>query len=149
MTRRRRLRGEGELITLLVSGATVKDAAAKTGLSERTVYRRLQDPAFGERLEAARRERWARIGDIMTAATLPSAKKLIGLLDSAVPHSVQLGAARTILEQSLKLREHNELEERLAAVEKRCTSLMASRQEPADDASIYPVEGEQPPPDSG
>src|SRR5262245_18522748 len=118
MTRQRRLRGEGELIQLLVTGVTVKDAAAKTRLSERTVYRRLKDPAFGESLEAARREMWARIADVMTAATLPSAKKLIGLLDPSVPHSVQLGAARTILEQSLKLREHTELEERLAAVEK-------------------------------
>jgi hypothetical protein len=109
----------------------------------------LQDPAFTECLEAARRERWARIGDIMTAATLPSAKKLIGLLDSAVPHSVQLGAARTILEQSLKLREHNELEERLAAVEKRCTGLVAPQPEQAGNASIYPDEWKPPRADTG
>jgi hypothetical protein len=149
MTERRRRRGEVALITLLVSGATVKDAAAKTGLSERTVYRRLQDPAFTEQLEAARLERWARMGDILTAAMLPSAKKLIGLLDSAVPPSVQLGAARTILEQSLKLREHNELEERLAAVEKRCTGLVAPQPGQPSNASIYPAEWKPPPADTG
>lgn len=132
MTRPRRLRGEGELLQLLVSGVTVKDAAARTGLSERTVYRRLQDAGFRERLEAVRRERWTRIGDVMTAATLPSAKKLISLLDQAVPYSVQLGAARTILEQSVRLREHTEIEERLAALEEQYTRLMAQ------DSHEYP-----------
>jgi hypothetical protein len=124
----RRLRGEGELIQLLASGATVKDAAARTGLSERTVYRRLLDLTFKQRLEAARRDRWTRIGDIMTAATLPSAKKLISLLDlTAVPYAVQLGAARTIIEQSLRLRQHNEVEVRLAAVEEQCARLAAEK----------------------
>ena len=47
----------------------------------------------------------------------------ITLLDAAAPYAVQLGAARTIIEQSLKLRQHTEIEDRLADVEEQCRRL--------------------------
>jgi hypothetical protein len=37
------------LLQALACGATVENAARKAGVCERTVYRRLEDPAFGRR----------------------------------------------------------------------------------------------------
>jgi hypothetical protein len=46
-------------------------------------------------------------------------KTLLMLLATSIPHAVRLGAARSILEIAVKLREVTDLEERLAALEER------------------------------
>ena len=42
------------LILALAAGSTPTEAAAKTGLSRRTVYRRLDDPGFRDRVQSER-----------------------------------------------------------------------------------------------
>jgi hypothetical protein len=54
---------------------------------------------------------------MLTAAALEAVKTLVGLQDASTPAPVRLGAARTLLEFGIKLRENAELLERVAALE--------------------------------
>lgn len=105
------------LLLALSCGATAENAARSVGVSARTVHRRLKDPEFCERLEAARAERTRRTADMLAAGAVGAVKKLIELQESPVPHSVQLGAARALLQLSIDFRQHASTEERLTALE--------------------------------
>lgn len=63
------LRGDDEFIAALVGNATQAEAAAAAGMSDRTLRRRLKDPAFLARLDEARREANA----LMAAVTMTGA----------------------------------------------------------------------------
>src|SRR5256714_587686 len=88
------------LVTALAKGATVPQAAAQAGVSERTVYRRLADPAFRARIETLRAEMVQRAAALLIAAAIHAAKTLIDLQASATPAAVRRRAARDILELS-------------------------------------------------
>lgn len=105
------------LLTTLVCGGSVDNAARAAGVSGRTVQRRLADPQFRQALDKLRTEMIHRAVGMLTAASFEAVKTLLGLLESSQSGSVRLGAARAILEIGLKLREYTELAERLSAVE--------------------------------
>jgi hypothetical protein len=117
---------DAELIQLLICGASAKEAAAQTGIGVRTVFRRLKDPAFKERLEAARSEREQRMADLFSAATVPAAKTLISLLEPTTAPMVRHAASRTILEMNLKVRDIARLESRMDSVEEQVKKLPAA-----------------------
>jgi hypothetical protein len=107
------------LLTAFACGATVEQAAAKTGLSESTVYRRLKDPEFVRQLQAMKSEMVQRTAAALTAAAMEGVKTLMELLKPVNTGPTRLGAAKAILEVGVKLRELAELEDRLAALEAR------------------------------
>ena len=107
------------LIAVLAGGSTVAAAAQQVGVSERTVWRRLQDDAFRQRLDAARQQTIQTAIDLLGKASTAAAATLMALLREPTPPAVRLGAARAILELGGKLRESQELEERIAALEER------------------------------
>src|SRR5215831_11446845 len=108
------------LLQALACGATVENAARKAGVCERTVYRRLEDPAFCRRVQELRTEMMQRTTGMLTGAGMGSVKVLVDLQsDVAMPAGVRRRSARDVLELSLKFREATELEQRLAAVEAR------------------------------
>ena len=111
-------KGNTSLIAALAGGATVKAAAKSAGLGRRTAYRRLEDPDFRRRVAEARREMLARAVGTLADASTAAAAKLRDLLD-AESETVRLGACRAILELGAKLRESDELAERIAALEER------------------------------
>jgi hypothetical protein len=111
-------RGDAALLTALAAGATVRDAARRARLSERTAHRRLADPAFRQRVTAARAGMVERaLGQLAEGSTeaVGTLRKLL----KAKADTVKLGAARTILEVGNKLRESVELQQRIAALEQR------------------------------
>jgi len=109
-------RADDVLVGALAGGATREQAAAAAGVGERTVYRRLGDPAFTARVAEAR----ARILDDVLTKTAELAGKAVDrlgtLLDVDAP-AVQLGAARAILTVAGDYGERAELAERVAALE--------------------------------
>jgi hypothetical protein len=108
------------LRTALAYGATVANAARKAGLSERTVYRRLANPAFRQQLDQLRAEMVQRTASMLTGAGMGSVKTLVDLQhDVAVSAAVRRRAARDVLEISLRFRQAIEVEQRLAALEER------------------------------
>ena len=58
-----------------------------------------------------------RIAGALVAATSEAMRTLVELMKSSMPANTRLGAARTVIESAMKLREFTELEERLAALE--------------------------------
>ena len=136
----RNRKGEAALVVAFACGASPESAAQKAGLSLRTVYRRLADPAFRAQVDDARADTVRRATDMFTAAGLPSIKTLMTLQESATSESVRLGAARTIIELGCKLRESVELTERLAAVEVRLEALLDCRAKPEGNSADVTVE---------
>ena len=58
-----------------------------------------------------------RAASTLTAASTEAIKTLLSLQQGSTPAATRLGAARTILEMGIKIREVADLEERLAALE--------------------------------
>lgn len=105
------------LITALAGGASVAAAAEQAGVSERTVWRRLQDDDFRRRLDEARQQTLQTAVDYLGKASTAAAATLATLLGKEYPPTVRLGAARAILEVGTQLRKAGEYEERIAALE--------------------------------
>ena len=114
-----RKKAEDALLAGWACGASVANAARQCGISERTVYRRLAEPGFKRRLQEVRADIMQRTLDVLSAGALESAKTLLALQKDLVAAQVRLGAARTVLELGLKLREQADLERRLQALEER------------------------------
>jgi hypothetical protein len=105
------------LALALARGATRQEAGRVAGVSERTVYVRLSDPAFRLRVAEFRRAMIdGAIGKLATIAD-KAADVLGKLLDEQAP-AIRLRAASSVLEQLTRMREHVELSERLEELER-------------------------------
>jgi hypothetical protein len=119
MPDRSRKKADTTLLLALACGATVEAAARQVGVTPRTVYRRLEDPAFRAQVQALRTDMVQRAAATLTAAATEAVKTLVVLQHASTPAAVRLGAARAVLEIGIKLREVVDLEARLRAVEER------------------------------
>jgi hypothetical protein len=128
----RKRKAEAELVAALACGASAESAAQRAGVSLRTVFRRLADPAFRAQVDAMRAELVRRSTDLFTAAGLSSIKTLMKLQESAESEAVQLGAARAIMEWGCKLREKTEATARIAVVEGKLETLLDGSDRLAD-----------------
>jgi hypothetical protein len=106
------------LALALASGQTLRLAAEAAGIGERTAARRWADAEFRRRVSVLRGDLVGRALGRMADGMSAAADVLRQLL-AAESESVRLGAARSLLELGVKLREAVEMEERLAAVEAR------------------------------
>jgi hypothetical protein len=110
-------RADEQLLLALACGATVEAAARQAGVGPATVYRRLQNPAFARRLQKLRFDMVQRTAGALTAAHTEAVRTLLELMRAPAKDNVRLGAARSVLEIGMKVREVADLEERLAALE--------------------------------
>ena len=117
MKKSRRKKNEDALLLALACGATAEAAGRQCGLTERSVYRRLEDPAFRARLQELRSDMVRRSAGMLTAAAGESVRTLLSLQKDSAPPAVRLGAARAVLELGVKVRELADLEVRIAALE--------------------------------
>jgi hypothetical protein len=115
---RGRRNADEALALALATGQTLRAAAEATGVGERTATRRVAEPGFRRRVGELRAEMTSRALGRMADGMADAADVLRQLLN-AESESVRLGAARSLLELGVKLRESVELEERLAALEGR------------------------------
>jgi hypothetical protein len=106
-----------KILMALACGATAESAARQAGVSESTVYRRLDDADFRRRLQKIRADMVQRTAAALTAAGAEAVRGLLELLRGARAEAVRLGAIRSVLEIGMKVREFAELEERLATLE--------------------------------
>jgi hypothetical protein len=113
------------IVAALAAGSTIQEAATGAHVNERTVRRRLDDPAFRAQIEEARRAAIdlavARLSD-SAAFAATTLRELAGAAES---ETVRLGACRTLLELALKWREHGDLAERITVLEREAGSLPA------------------------
>ncbi len=120
-----RHKGESALVAALAGGASVRDAAKLARVGERTAYRRLDDPAFRQEFTDARAELVSRSVGALVDASTEAVQTLRTLLEFGYPPAVRLGAARAVLELGTRLRESEELGQRLARVEAQQEALAA------------------------
>ena len=105
---------------LLLSGATVKEAAAACGRSERTGNRWLDDPAVKAALSCGQdaQIRALTVGLLDTLAL--ATKRLRELLDDpSVRGYVRLGAIKAAFDAWARLHEQSDLADRIAALEEK------------------------------
>ncbi|HEY7159184.1 MAG TPA: hypothetical protein VH575_34890 [Gemmataceae bacterium] len=119
MSRNGRRNADDQLLMALACGVTVENAARQVGISPRTAYRRLADPAFRQRLQTLRGDMVSRTAGTLTAAASEAVRTLLELLKNPTSSAVRLGAARAVLEIGMKLRELADLEQRLTELEQR------------------------------
>jgi hypothetical protein len=120
-------RSDELLLGALAAGSSVEQAAETAGVSVRTAYRRLADPVFARRLAQARDELISSaLGELVDSAS--EAVATLRALLSARDERVRLGAAKSTLEQLLRLRETLTLSQRLAALERSLQAQTRRRQ---------------------
>jgi hypothetical protein len=112
-----RKKNEDALLLALACGATVEAAGRQCDLTERTVYRRLREPAFKARLQELRADMVRRSAGMLTAAAGEAVRTLLSLQKDSAPPAVRLGAARAVLELGIKVRELADLEARIVTLE--------------------------------
>ena len=109
---------EGLLIAALAAGATHREAARAAGVSERTVRRRLESPAFTERLGEAEVEYLSQISKRLTGLAPTAVETLASLMCSPdATDQVRLRASLAVLNATPTLREVTEIAERLQEFE--------------------------------
>src|SRR5262245_16113183 len=101
----------------LACGATIEAAARAAGVNAATVYRRLKEPDFCQRVQQLRSDMVQRTSGVMIAASTEAVKTLINLMKPDVPAAVRLGAAKAVIELSMRIREVSELDTRMLALE--------------------------------
>jgi hypothetical protein len=105
-----------QLILALAAGGGVVDAARVAQVSERTVRRRMQDPAFRERVRSMRAELVTRAVGRLSVLGCKAADGLNDLMGSS-REQTKLGACRATLEYLFRGSELVEIEQRLQALE--------------------------------
>jgi transposase len=105
-------------IAALLAAPTVEHAAKLAGVSRDTVYRWMREDAFQTALQDARRELRSTAIAELQAATAAAVAALRRNLAAGVP-TVEVSAARAILEYGFRAKELEEFETRLAVIEER------------------------------
>ena len=107
-------------IAALLQPGTKGDAAKAAGVTDATLYRWLkQDAAFKAELRAAQDAAIETAVSLLSAEARDAANTLVDIhKDVAVPAAVRVQAARAVLVENLKVREQNNLAERIANLEK-------------------------------
>lgn len=118
MAHRGRRNADEALALAVATGQSLRVAAQTAGIGERTASRRWADPIFRGRVNELRGELVQRSLGRLADGMSEAADVLRGLL-AAESESVRLGAARSVLELGVRLRESVELEQRLRDLEER------------------------------
>lgn len=130
MSGKTRHNADDQLIEALARGQTQTEAAQLAGCSVRTVARRLTDAGFAGRVETFRdallEQGAARMGGLVELAAT-TLRQLMEATDS--PPAAKLGAAKTVIDAALKLRDTLLIEKRLAALEARAANSNTSNDE--------------------
>ncbi len=113
-----RKNANSQLLAALATGSTLREASELTGVSQRTISRRLKDPKFKAALDRRKDAILTAVVGKLSDASTQAVSTLKQLLDCE-SHSVRLGAARSILDLSISMRTTVELTERITRLEEK------------------------------
>jgi transposase len=106
------------VLKALARGATRAEAASQAGVSERTVYNYLKDPAFQAALAEARQEYWTGFLSALKAEALNAVRVLAQAVAGESVTQTQLKAAQTLVTSALQVARYTETEELRAELER-------------------------------
>jgi hypothetical protein len=101
----------------LAAGKTYAAAAEKAGIGERTLYRWAKRPAFKRQVAELRGRLISTAVGKLSKSMTAAAKVMTGLLKSD-DENVRHKAARSVLELTTKLRDSEELDQRISELER-------------------------------
>lgn len=101
--------GDEILIQHLASGRSHSATAKLTGISEKTIQRRMKSSTFRRRVRQARADVLERALGHLSRATAEAAIVLRNLLRSGCSERIKLEAARVILTAEIRFRESEDL----------------------------------------
>jgi hypothetical protein len=119
MSDNRRQAADERLALELAGGATLKTAAESARVSIRTATRRRAEPAFRKRELELRGEMVNQALSRLANASAAAAAVVTRVMLEAEESETRLKAARTLLELLVKVREHTQIDARLADFERR------------------------------
>jgi hypothetical protein len=105
-----------QVAAAIASGSSMRQAAAASGVTVRSIYNWLREPAFVARVEELRSSIVETAMGRMISNLTRAASELRRLLRDEDAR-VRLGAAKTVLEGAVRLREYAALEARMRALE--------------------------------
>ena len=105
-----------KILALLLTEVTIEQAAKKAGVSDTTIWRCLQVPAFRAAYLQARRQMVEDAIALLQRSSKKAVATLVRNLDCGSPNT-EVASARIILEQSFKGVELMEMEERVRQLE--------------------------------
>lgn len=109
---------DNQLISALLSSATIKQASESVGLSEQSVYSRLRKPDFRAQLQNARDNQFQVISSKLEDANFKALNTLVSILDDReVSAGIKVRASQTLLDLSLKNREQIDVISRIENLE--------------------------------
>jgi hypothetical protein len=116
-----------EAITALLNCPTIKKAADQIGMSDRQIFRWMDEPAFSKAYRAARRQAFSHAISL-TQQYAPAAVAALTKIstDPSAPHAARVSASTALLKFSRESIELDDLAERLAAIEQQVQAKGAS-----------------------
>lgn len=109
---------DNQLISALLSSATIKQASDEVGLSEQAVYSRLRKGDFRIKLQNARNDQFQVISSKLEDANFKALDTLVRILDDKETSAgIKVRAAQTLLDLSLKNREQADIITRIQNLE--------------------------------
>lgn len=101
-------------IVNLLTQPTITDAAQNTGVNERTLYRWMKEEEFREKYDNARKQMVNQALVYLQSLTGKATKKLEEIIDdNNTPANVKVSAIRTVLDNVVKIKELQEIEQEL------------------------------------
>ena len=113
----KKTRKDEQTIAALLACPTIATAARKVGISETTLWRWLQDPEFQSQYRKARQHAVQHSIGALQRATTAAVETLERNLTCKTP-TVEVQAARVILEQAIKAAELDDLIARVEEIER-------------------------------
>lgn len=109
---------DNQLISALLTHATIKQASDEVGLSEQSIYSRLRKPDFREKLQVARDNQFQVISNKLEDANFLALDTLVKILDNKeVSAGIKVRASQILLDLSLKNREQADIISRIQNLE--------------------------------
>jgi DNA-binding transcriptional MerR regulator len=117
-----------EAIAALLTQRNVEEAAKAAGISTRTLLRWMKEPQFQAAYREARRSAFFQaVAKLQQGATAAATTLLKIMLDQSTPASVRVRAAECVMNHSNKAIELEEVEARVAQLERAAEEVKQSR----------------------
>ena len=114
------MKNDEKIISGLLSCATIREAADYAGVSERTVYSRLSNPEFAQKLAEERRRLWKAHTATLQGQFGKSIQAIVEIRDDLkTPPQTRLNASAELIRNGLKMTELVDIMERMDALEER------------------------------
>lgn len=105
-------------IMLLLENKKMEEVAQELGISTKTLYRWLKQDAFKERFAEVRQELFNEALNSLKTLTKQAIDTLDDILRNGTKETSRVTASKTVLELALRLKEVEELEQRVEELEK-------------------------------